>query len=305
MNCKLSILFSTIYVVFGAWPAFGEAKHLGVAGKLYQVVEPDIATELEQQAVAKNHVEEDEFLNRVRTYQPEDLHPLPRATEDRTFLVDMTYTLDQDLVDGNGKVIYPRGFTFNPLDYVSFPGGLLVIDGDDPSQIKWFRANALCRKPPGSASTRWWLCFPAHRTAQTFGVLLGRRNCRAVATGSGTIPGHTKRQYAAGTRIFCTERVRKQCDQIELLSSSFCCSRSLSLHGPRSPVILLISASDVHWDEIELRFEGICICPRPPPIFYEEGEIWEYWEPFLVEGTVSMANYSAYHGTTNRIFTHR
>jgi conjugal transfer pilus assembly protein TraW len=50
----------------------------------------------------------------------------------------MTYTLDQDLVDGNGKVIYPRGFTFNPLDYVSFPGGLLVIDGDDPSQIKWF-----------------------------------------------------------------------------------------------------------------------------------------------------------------------
>jgi conjugal transfer pilus assembly protein TraW len=51
----------------------------------------------------------------------------------------MTYTLDQDLVDGNGKVIYPRGFTFNPLDYVSFPGGLLVIDGDDPSQIKWFK----------------------------------------------------------------------------------------------------------------------------------------------------------------------
>lgn len=55
-------------------------------------------------------------------------------------------------------------------------------------------------------------------------------------------------------------------------------------------------ASDVHWDEIELRFEGICICPRPPPIYYEEGEIWEYWEPFLVEGTVSMANYSAYQG---------
>jgi len=42
------------------------------------------------------------------------------------------------LVDGNGKIIYPRGFTFNPLDYVSFPGGLLVIDWDDPSQIKWF-----------------------------------------------------------------------------------------------------------------------------------------------------------------------
>ncbi len=138
MNCKLSILFSTIYIVFGAWPAFGEAKHLGVAGKLYPVAEPDITTELKQQAVAKNHVEEDKFLKRVRTYQPEDLHPLPRATKDRTFLVDMSYTLDQDLVNGDGKVIYPKGFTYNPLDYVSFPGGLLVIDGDDPSQIKWF-----------------------------------------------------------------------------------------------------------------------------------------------------------------------
>lgn len=56
------------------------------------------------------------------------------------------------------------------------------------------------------------------------------------------------------------------------------------------------AASDVHWEEIQLRFKGICICPRPPPIFYEEGEIWEYWEPFLVEGTVSEAFYSPYQG---------
>jgi len=54
--------------------------------------------------------------------------------------------------------------------------------------------------------------------------------------------------------------------------------------------------SDVHWEEIELQFEGICICPRPPPIFYEEGEIWSYWEPFLLEDTVSMANYSTFQG---------
>ncbi|MBU1413936.1 TraU family protein [Myxococcota bacterium] len=56
------------------------------------------------------------------------------------------------------------------------------------------------------------------------------------------------------------------------------------------------SASDVHWEEIELQFEGICICPRPPPVFYEEGEIWSYWEPFLVIDTVSEAFYSPYQG---------
>ena len=53
----------------------------------------------------------------------------------------MTYTLDRDLVDGEGKIIYPRGFTFNPLDYISFPGGLVIIDGQDISQVQWFRTS--------------------------------------------------------------------------------------------------------------------------------------------------------------------
>ena len=55
---------------------------------------------------------------------------------------------------------------------------------------------------------------------------------------------------------------------------------------------------DIHWDEIEFRIEGICICPRPPPIFYELGIILSYWEPFLLEDTVSQANYSPFLGTS-------
>ncbi len=113
-------------------------KNLGVAGETYPVVEPDVVAELKEQAAKTKKVSDDEFREQIKSYQPEDLHHLPRATMDRTFLVDMTYTLDRDLLDGDGKVIYPRGFTFNPLDYVSFSGGMLVIDGDDPTQVKWF-----------------------------------------------------------------------------------------------------------------------------------------------------------------------
>ena len=51
----------------------------------------------------------------------------------------MNYTLKQDLVDGEGNALYPKGYTFNPLDYLSFSGGLVVIDGDDPLQIDWFK----------------------------------------------------------------------------------------------------------------------------------------------------------------------
>ena len=41
------------------------------------------------------------------------------------------------------------------------------------------------------------------------------------------------------------------------------------------------AGSDINWDDMEFKFLGICICPRPPPVFYEEGEIYEYWDPSL------------------------
>jgi len=138
VNCRIFFLLLTIFFVFANSPAFGVVRNLGVAGETYQVVEPDVVVELKQQAVARNRIKDDAFLERIKNYQPADLHQLPRTAEDRTFLVDMTYTLDRNLIDGDGKVIYPKGYTFNPLDYVSFPGGLMVIDGDDSSQVKWF-----------------------------------------------------------------------------------------------------------------------------------------------------------------------
>ena len=57
-------------------------------------------------------------------------------------------------------------------------------------------------------------------------------------------------------------------------------------------------SSDIHSEEIELTFLGICICPRPPPIFYEEGEIWTYWEPFAAVDTVSTPFYSPFMGSS-------
>ena len=136
MICRIFSVLAFAVLVSG--PASGAIKDLGVVGQTYPVVEPDVVAELKEEAAKKNRLGDNEFLERMKTYQPEDIHHLPRATRDRTFLVDMTYTLDRDLLDGDGMVIYPKGFTFNPLDYVSFSGGMLVIDGNDPVQVKWF-----------------------------------------------------------------------------------------------------------------------------------------------------------------------
>ena len=56
-------------------------------------------------------------------------------------MVDLTHTLEQDVQDANGQVLYPAGFTFNPLRYVSLSGALVVIDGSDPEQVAWFKGS--------------------------------------------------------------------------------------------------------------------------------------------------------------------
>jgi conjugal transfer pilus assembly protein TraU len=60
---------------------------------------------------------------------------------------------------------------------------------------------------------------------------------------------------------------------------------------------LFNQVTDVNWGDIDFKFLGICICPRPPPVFFEEGEIYEYWDPSLFIDTVSIADYSAYLGS--------
>jgi len=54
--------------------------------------------------------------------------------------------------------------------------------------------------------------------------------------------------------------------------------------------------TDVHWGEIEFAIVGVCFCPKlegfPPKIVMVPGLVLEYWEPFLLEETVSTPFYS-------------
>jgi len=140
VSCNFLPIAALIVLLIAVTPARAAVVHdLGIVGKTYPVQEPDIVAEIRQKAakIKDNTL----LLHQIKTYQPASLHTLPRAAAGRTFLVDMSYTLDRDLVDADGRIIYPRGYTFNPLDYISFSGGLVVIDGQDASQVKWFRAS--------------------------------------------------------------------------------------------------------------------------------------------------------------------
>ncbi|HBG19762.1 MAG TPA: hypothetical protein DDY32_10955 [Desulfobulbaceae bacterium] len=134
-------MFSTALAIFSllisasAWATV--SRHLGIVGRTFPIVEPDLLAELRESSLQFEQSRE-EWLARIKNYQPANLHLLPRAAADRTFLVDMRYVLDRDLTDANGNIIYPKGYSFNPLEYIVLAGGLIVIDGSDPSQVSWF-----------------------------------------------------------------------------------------------------------------------------------------------------------------------
>ena len=101
-------------------------------GKTYPIVERDAIEEIEERAknvepVIKKKIEEsqEKFLNFTG-------EPLKKASRSYSYYVDPTYTVEKDIYyyDRNTnqwKVLYPKGYKFNPLDYVPAVAPDMVI----------------------------------------------------------------------------------------------------------------------------------------------------------------------------------
>lgn len=135
MNSKL---LSALWIITCVPQVLAAHTQLETVGKTYPIVERDIREEFKQMATG---IDIDALFNTHNRYQPANLHPLPRAASDRMFTVDLTQSLDHDIKDSRGNLLYPQGFTFNPLQYAGLSGGLVVIDGSDSKQVEWFQGS--------------------------------------------------------------------------------------------------------------------------------------------------------------------
>lgn len=121
------------------------ARNLGVVGATYSIREVDALQEIEERARQIDwgkYFNKDKMKKVVTNFKPEDMIKLKTAEMNKTFTVDMTYILQYDIPDGKGGILYPKGYTFNPLDYVVFPNTLVLINGADRRQLEWFKASA-------------------------------------------------------------------------------------------------------------------------------------------------------------------
>jgi len=119
---------------------------LGVWGREYPIAEPDMIEVIYAEINKgewKKGMDKESMRKKLEDLQPQDLAKLPRATKDREFNPDLTYTLPDDLPGPNGKVLYPKGFKFDPSKYVKLTGRYVILDLSDPRQRAWFDQEKL------------------------------------------------------------------------------------------------------------------------------------------------------------------
>jgi len=128
--------------------SFVHAYGVETIGRTYPVIERDALEEL-QEAVSKVDWEKifdkEKWKEKIKAFRPEDWEKLPEAREERTRLVDMTYSLEFDIPDEKGNIIYPKGYTFNPLDFASLRQTLIIIDGGRKDQLEWYEQSPYFR----------------------------------------------------------------------------------------------------------------------------------------------------------------
>jgi conjugal transfer pilus assembly protein TraW len=53
----------------------------------------------------------------------------------------MTYIVQEDVKDARGVTIYPKGYKFNPVQYVRLKTSYVVIDATDKAQLEWLKKS--------------------------------------------------------------------------------------------------------------------------------------------------------------------
>lgn len=136
--------------IFVAGVAHGRTT---TVGRTWPIAEPDALAEIEAKAAGLPRDLGRKFGPRSRWSAMKSASLTPTNVA-RVRTVVPFYTLDIDVTLPDGRVLYPKGFTFNPLTYVSLPQRLVIVHAH---QLGWALKTA--------APTDWILLAGGAREA--------------------------------------------------------------------------------------------------------------------------------------------
>lgn len=118
------------------------AADLGTLGPTYEIREPHLLHFIEQRLRDKERSGELQRLTKEAQARGVDAvtRPQPvanlRPTETaRTYYFDPSFTLDRNIVDAQGRLLFAAGTRKNPLEVVSLSKSLLFFDARDRRQV--------------------------------------------------------------------------------------------------------------------------------------------------------------------------
>jgi hypothetical protein len=107
------------------------------AQALYDIAEPDALQEMEERK--DKVVEEWEKFHQIVPDKIKGVEAALLTAAPRTYAyyVDMTYILPEDIVNHEGKVIYPKGYVFNPIAYTNVkPPDMVIFNPCDKDEVE-------------------------------------------------------------------------------------------------------------------------------------------------------------------------
>ena len=122
------------------------ATDLGQIGPTYPIREPHLIEAIqsrlrEQERTGElRRLEEQAKARAVASVStPRPVQGLASTVSARTFFYDPTFVLDRNILDEQGRVLFPAGTRANPLEIVSLSKRLLFFDARDPRQVQHAR----------------------------------------------------------------------------------------------------------------------------------------------------------------------
>jgi conjugal transfer pilus assembly protein TraW len=119
-------------------------KDYGVHGALFPIEEESLVDEIMGKLEAANADGtfdrlQEEFTEKVKKkiLRPAPVLNIKKATENRSWTYDPTFTQNADIKDDKGRVIIPAGTSVNALDKLKWGDPVILIDGDDKAQVRW------------------------------------------------------------------------------------------------------------------------------------------------------------------------
>jgi hypothetical protein len=124
------------------------AREGKILGKTYEIIEPDAYEEI-LEAAKKLNLEKYKRVLQERIKQLAvvgDEFKLPYAKETKTRYYEPRYELPFDIKDEKGRIIYPKGFTFNPLQYMSLYGSFIFFDARNALHLNWLKKGGYTKR---------------------------------------------------------------------------------------------------------------------------------------------------------------